>query len=70
MEFVLATAPAITWWKGLRVPDGEGNSSLIETQDNTHRAAVTLWANQVHKGQELVFSKAKLLGSHRVVYRL
>lgn len=70
VEFVLETAPAITWWKGLRVPDGEGNSWLIETQDNTHRAAMTLWADQVHNGQELVFHKAKFLGSHRVVYRL
>src|SRR6476620_960409 len=42
VEFVLETDPATTWWKGLHVPDGEGNS----------------------------VSKAKFLGSHRVVYRL
>jgi len=31
---------------------------------------VTIWADQVHNGQELVFHKAKFLGSHEVVYRL
>ena len=29
VEFVLETDPTISWWKGLRVPDGEGNSWLI-----------------------------------------
>jgi len=29
LEFVLETDPTIAWWKGLRVPDGEGNSWLI-----------------------------------------
>jgi hypothetical protein len=70
VEFVLEAAPNITWWKGIRVPDGEGNSWMIETQDATRTASVTLWAQQVQNGQELIFHKAKFAGAHRIVYRL
>ena len=31
---------------------------------------MTIWADQVHNGQELVFHKAKFLGSRQVVYRV
>jgi len=56
--------------RGCASPTGRATAGLIETQDNTHRAAVTIWADQVHNGQELVFHKAKFLGSRQVVYRV
>jgi hypothetical protein len=71
VEFVLETGPRVDFWKGLRVPDGEGNSWLIEAErGKDFEDRVSLWADQVHNGQELIFHKAKFLGSHRVVYRL
>jgi hypothetical protein len=70
VEFVLEAGPQVTWWKGLRVPDGEGSSWMIETEGAKRRDSVSLWANQVHNGQELIFHKAKFLGAHRIAYRL
>jgi hypothetical protein len=67
---VLNAGPTITWWKGIRVPDGEGRSWLIETQALSGSANISLWAGQVKNGQELVFHQAKFAGSHRIVYRL
>lgn len=70
VEFVLESGPRITWWKAIRVPDGEGNSWLIETQDDKKSDSVSLWANQVHNGQALIFHKAKAFGAKRIRYRL
>ena len=70
VEFVLESAPQITWWKGIRVPDGEGNDWMIETQDSRKVDSVSLWADQVHNGQALIFHKAKFSGSHRIVYHI
>lgn len=60
----------VTWWKGLNVPDGEGNSWDIWVEDNKIRDSVALWAHQVHNGQWLTFSKAKFFGKHCPVYIL
>lgn len=32
VEFVLASAPEVTWWKGVTIPDGEGSSWEISTE--------------------------------------
>jgi hypothetical protein len=70
VEFVLETVTPVDWWKAIRVPDGLGNSWLIETDGNKRSDRVTLWAEQVHNGQQLIFHKAKQWGAKRIVYRL
>jgi hypothetical protein len=70
VEFVLESAPQITWWKGIDVPDGQGTSWMIETENSKKSANVSLWANQVHNGQALTFHKAKFFGGHNIVYRI
>lgn len=75
VEFVLESGPGIDLWKGLRVPDGSGASWLIETEGNKKLDRVSLWAGQVHNGQQLIFhhwdSGVLGMGSgKRIVYRL
>jgi len=71
VRFDLETGPDVQWWKGLRVPDGEGSSWLIQTDGTQRHDSVSLWAHQVHQGQELIFYKAVGLGAvKRIVYRL
>jgi hypothetical protein len=70
VEFVLEAADNVRWWKGINVPDGEGSSWEIWTQDDTKSGRVSLWAHQVHHGQKLEFRKAKALGVHTGMYRL
>jgi hypothetical protein len=77
VEFLLKSGPRVHSWKGLRVPDGEDpeTSWLIETDGNKKSDSVTLWAHQVHHGQQLIFHHwyAGVLGigaGKRVHYRL
>jgi hypothetical protein len=70
VEFVLWSVRPATWWKGLRVPDGEGRSWEITTQDNEREDRVRLWSHQVNHWQYLTFRKAKFLGVHTAVYTL
>ena len=70
VDFRLETAPHITWWKAIRVPDGRGSSWEIWTQDDRHSDSVALWAWQVANGQRLEFKKAKLFGVHTGMYEL
>jgi hypothetical protein len=50
VEFVLAVPAHITWWKRINVPDGEGASWDIWTQDQKKSDTVSLWAHQVNNG--------------------
>jgi hypothetical protein len=70
VEFVLESAPQVTWWKAIRVYDADGNSTLIETQEVRKRDSTSLPANQLSSVQPLVFHKAKFLGAKRICYRL
>jgi Ig-like domain from next to BRCA1 gene/PASTA domain len=70
IDFVLEAGSAVSWWKGLRVPDGQGSVWEIWTQDARRTDAVALWANQVKNGQSLEFRKAKLLQVHTGMYLL
>ena len=79
VEFRLESGPAVTWWKGLTVPDGEGGRWAVWTRDGrfggdpgrgTAGPAVRLWAHQVRNGQRLTFAKAKFLGIPADVYTL
>ena len=70
VRFELEAGPRVDWWKGLRVPDGEGSSWLIQTSGQQRHDSVSLWAHQVHNRQELIFHKAKERGAKRIVYRI
>lgn len=77
VEFVLTSGPRVHVWKGLRVSDGEDpeTSWLIETDGDKKSDSITLWAQQVHNGQELIFHHwyGGVLGigaGRRVHYRL
>lgn len=77
VEFVLTSGPRVHAWKGLRVSDGEEpeTSWLIETDGDKKSDSITLWAQQVHNGQALVFHHwhGGVLGigaGKRVHYRL
>jgi hypothetical protein len=70
VEFVLESGPRVTWWKAIRVYDADGNSTMIETQEERKQDSTSLPANQVSSVQPLVFHKAKFLGAKRICYRL
>jgi hypothetical protein len=70
VDFVLEAAPHVTWWKALRVPDGEGSSWEIWTQDDRKVDSVSLWDHQVRNGQSLEFKKANNFGVHTGMYLL
>jgi hypothetical protein len=62
VDFVLTSAPWVTWWKHLILRDGLGGQWTIETKDGTHAASNALWADQVRNGQQLDFWHAGFLG--------
>jgi hypothetical protein len=73
VEFVIETAPNITWWKGLelRVPFGSGELlDVRETQDNNHGPHAFARPADELVGSRLVLSKAKLFGVHTGMYEL
>src|SRR4051794_39511791 len=70
VEFRLESAPWITGWKAIRVPDGIHSAWEIYVQDDRHSDAVSLYADQVANHQALEFKKAKLFGVHTGVYDL
>lgn len=70
VEFRLEAADGITSWKGLLVPDGLRSSWVIHTEDSRTVDSVSLWAEQVHNGQELEFSKPGFLGFPTGIYTL
>ena len=70
VDFVLALSGAVTWKKILNMPDGQGSSWNIVAEGRNASASNGLWANQVHNGQVLTFSKAKTFGWMTPVYTL
>lgn len=73
VEFALAVAPTITWWKGLKVFDRDGKMiSLLATQDDDKgpKASGPLAANRFGPRIEIEFHKAKVLGVHTRVARV
>lgn len=74
VEFVIESD--LSWWKEIRVPDGEGSHWDIHTGApggwgaRRFRDSIALWAHQVHNGQFLTFSKAKTLGFLSQTYSL
>jgi hypothetical protein len=72
-EFSLASAPSVTWWKGLGVFDliqGADRAS-VETQDSNHgpwQSSYQLPAGHPPQDFRLNISKAKEFGFHRVMY--
>lgn len=72
IEFTLASAPAVTSWKGLRLVSPDGSAvQQVETSDSNHgpTALVTLPANQAGTVR-LRLLKAKLFGIHTGMYEL
>ena len=69
-EFVLQSAPWISWWKQLILRDGEGNSWTLETKNDMRDARNGLWAHQLHNGQNLDFWAGGFLGFGRHVATL
>jgi hypothetical protein len=53
VEFVLQSAPWITWWKQVVVPNGHGGHFILETKDDKHEDRNGLWADEINNGQQL-----------------
>lgn len=70
VEFRLESAPWITWWKQIIVPDGLGSFFTIETKDSKHEDRVSLWAEQVNNGQTLRFWAGGFFGLGRWIGEL
>jgi hypothetical protein len=73
VEFALEVAPAITWWKGLKIYDRQGGMiSLLATQDDDKgpKASGPLAVDRFGTRIEIEFLKAKLLGTHTEVGRV
>lgn len=67
IQFSLATAPNITWWKGMKVNDNSGNQILLlETQDASHGPVTSQKFNRGSFGQTINIEiwKAKTFGVH------
>jgi hypothetical protein len=67
VEFVLQSAPWITWWKQVVVPNGLGGRFILETKNDKHEDRNGLWAHEVHNGQRLDFWAGGFLGFGRWV---
>jgi hypothetical protein len=70
VDFVLVLSGNVTWKKILNMPDGQGSSWDIIAEGRNASASNGLWAQQVHNGQVLTFSKAKTFGWMTPVYTL
>lgn len=72
VEFVLTIGPNSSGWdKSIIMPDGGGNEWEIKaTGGRGGTARNSLWAGQVHNGQQLRFNKPKELGIWRQVLSL
>lgn len=71
-EFVLKSAQAITWWKGLKGYRNGYESSFsgeVSTQDSRHESGL-LTVIPDNDSAYLTFAKAKFLGAHTDVYKL
>lgn len=73
VEFVLEVAPTITWWKGLKIYDRQGDMiSLLATQDDDKgpKASGPLDLDRFGPRIEIEFLKAKAFGVHTGVGRV
>ena len=68
IEIVLES-DGVTWWKGLRVTESQGDSRMLHTENSRRSDRLYVDAGQL-VGQHLVFHKAKVFGAHRIAYRL
>jgi hypothetical protein len=70
VQFSLASAFNVTWWKGIKVQDNAGNEILLlETQDASHGPILSPLLNIGQFGQQINVEiwKAKEFGRHRLV---
>ena len=70
VEFVLQSAPWITWWKQVIVPNGFGGRFVLETKNERHEDRNGLWAHEVLNGQSLDFWAGGAFGLGRHVAAL
>jgi hypothetical protein len=70
VEFVLQTAPWITWWKQIVIPNGLGGRFTLETKNDKHEDRNGLWAHELHNGQSLEFWAGGFFGLGRHVANL
>jgi hypothetical protein len=73
VEFALEVAPAITWWKGLKIYDRQGDMiSLLATQDGDKgpKSSGPLTSARFGPQIEIEFLKAKAFGAHTGVGRM
>ena len=70
VEFVLRSAPWITWWKQLILPDGDGHFWTLETKNDKHEDRNGLWVHQSQNGQSLNFWAGGAFGLGRHVATL
>lgn len=73
VEFALEVAPTITWWKGLKIYDQQGDMiSLLATQDGDKgpKSSGPLALARFGPNIEIEFLKAKAFGAHTGVGRM
>ncbi len=73
VEFALEVAPTITWWKGLKIYDRQGEMiSLLATQDDDKgpKASGPMTSDRFGPRIEIEFLKAKAFGVHTGVGRV
>jgi hypothetical protein len=70
VEFRLEAGPSMREWKGINVPDGEGNSWEIWTQGDRKTDSVSLGAQQVANGQALELRRERANGVRKESYSL
>jgi hypothetical protein len=71
IQFVLSTAPDVTWWKGITITDLSSGRPLASdfTQDAKHTTgALKISRDAVQSGAYIAFSKAKEFGRHTRMY--
>lgn len=70
VEFVLTAEPGVLANKIMTMPDGVGSSWDLTLNGGNTVARNSLWAGQVHNGQQLTFKKPKGFGLIADVYYL
>lgn len=74
VQFVLHSAPRVTWWKQIRLVDKAGETLSDQadfTQDDKHHTKVlSVGRKAVEQGAFIVFAKAKTFGRHTDMYRV